>query len=158
MYALDLLPDATPEFHELKARAPAGSLHFRAVDVRDEAKLHATVASIADDNGRLDGLIAAAGINEEYTALEYTAADFKKMMDINVCGAFLTAQATARQMVRLGKGGSIVMIGSMSARISNRVRHTLSRKVARGRAWGRNLRWCGAWTGVGYMLIEARCV
>ena len=89
--------------------------------MRDEAKLNETVRAIVDEDGRLDGLIAAAGINEEHTALEYTAADFNKMMEINVTGAFLTAQAAARQMVRLGKGGSIVMIASMSGTIANRV-------------------------------------
>lgn len=84
-------------------------------------KLHKTVQDISEENGRLDGLIAAAGINEEIPALEYTAADFNKMLEVNVTGAFLTAQATARQMVKFGKGGSIVMIASMSGTIANRV-------------------------------------
>jgi len=124
VYALDRLEKPSPGFYEAQARATNNlgtSLHYRQIDVRDEAKLHAAVQTIADENGRLDGLIAAAGINEEHTALEYTAADFNKMMEINVTGAFLTAQAAARQMVKLGKGGSIVMIASMSGTIANRV-------------------------------------
>lgn len=124
VYALDRLEKPSPGFYEAQARATnilGTSLHYRQIDVRDEAKLHAAVQTIADENGRLDGLIAAAGINEEHTALEYTAADFNRMMEINVTGAFLTAQAAARQMVKLGKGGSIVMIASMSGTIANRV-------------------------------------
>ncbi|KAG0642599.1 hypothetical protein HOY80DRAFT_1020631 [Tuber brumale] len=123
VYALDRLEKPSPGFYEAQARATNNlgtSLHYRQIDVRDEAKLHAAVQAIAEENGRLDGLIAAAGINEEHTALEYTAADFNKMMEINVTGAFLTAQAAARQMVKLGKGGSIVMIASMSGTIANR--------------------------------------
>ncbi|PWW80110.1 NAD(P)-binding protein [Tuber magnatum] len=123
VYALDRLEKPSPEFYEAQARATDNlgtSLHYMRIDVRDEARLHAVVQAIADENGRLDGLIAAAGINEEHTALEYTAADFNKMMEINVTGAFLTAQAAARQMVKLGKGGSIVMIASMSGTIANR--------------------------------------
>ncbi|PUU81943.1 hypothetical protein B9Z19DRAFT_1042162 [Tuber borchii] len=123
VYALDRLEKPSPGFYEAQARATNNletSLHYRQIDVRDEAKLHAVVQTIADENGRLDGLIAAAGINEEHTALEYTAADFNRMMEINVTGAFLTAQAAARQMVKLGKGGSIVMIASMSGTIANR--------------------------------------
>ncbi|RPA97216.1 NAD(P)-binding protein [Choiromyces venosus 120613-1] len=123
VYALDRLEKPSPAFYEAQARAIDNlgtSLHYKQIDVRDEVKLHETVQAIADENGRLDGLIAAAGINEEHTALEYTAADFNKMMEINVTGAFLTAQAAARQMVKLGKGGSIVMIASMSGTIANR--------------------------------------
>ncbi len=124
MYCLDLRPDPSPNFYDVaeRARKELGtSLHYRAVDVRDEKKLQTIVEEIADENGRMDGLIAAAGINEEYPALEYTANDFNRMMEINVTGAFLTAQAVARMMVKFGNGGSIVMVGSMSATIANRV-------------------------------------
>ena len=44
------------------------------------------------------------------------------MMSVNVTGCFMTAQAAAKQMVRFGNGGSIVMIASMSGTIANRVR------------------------------------
>lgn len=125
VYALDQLEKPSPEFYELQSKAEkefGTSLHYRQIDVRDEAKLHKIVQDVSEENGRLDGLIAAAGINEEIPALEYTAADFNKMMEVNVTGAFLTAQAAARQMVKFGKGGSIVMIASMSGTIANRVR------------------------------------
>jgi NAD(P)-dependent dehydrogenase (short-subunit alcohol dehydrogenase family) len=124
VYALDRLEKPSPEFYEVQKRAEKSlgtSLHYKQIDVRDEKRLHEAVESIANENGRLDGLIAAAGINEEHPALEYTAADFNKMMEINVTGVFLTAQAAARQMVKFGKGGSIVMIASMSGTIANRV-------------------------------------
>lgn len=76
--------------------------------------------AIADETGRLDGLIAAAGINHETPALQYTSEDAERMMSINFTGAFMTAQAAARQMVRLKQKGSILMIASMSATIANR--------------------------------------
>lgn len=43
-------------------------------------------------------------------------------MSVNVTGCFMTAQAAAKQMIRFGNGGSIVMIASMSGTIANRVR------------------------------------
>jgi short-subunit dehydrogenase len=43
------------------------------------------------------------------------------MMSINVTGCFMTAQAAAKQMVRFGNGGSVVLIASMSGTIANRV-------------------------------------
>ena len=83
--------------------------------------LNAIVEEIADTHGRLDGLIAAAGIQQETPALEYSAKDCDTMMSVNVTGCFMTAQAAAKQMVRFGNGGSIVMIASMSGTIANRV-------------------------------------
>jgi NAD(P)-dependent dehydrogenase (short-subunit alcohol dehydrogenase family) len=79
------------------------------------------VSEIASKHGRLDGLIAAAGIQQETPALEYSGKDCDMMMSVNVTGCFMTAQAAAKQMVKYGNGGSIVMIASMSGTIANRV-------------------------------------
>lgn len=73
----------------------------------------------------MDGLVAAAGIQQETPALEYSAKDSNTMFEVNVTGVFMTAQAVAKQMIRFGNGGSIAMIASMSGTIANRVRsHT----------------------------------
>lgn len=77
---------------------------------------------IAVTHGRMDGLIAAAGIQQETPALEYTAKDANLMFNINITGVFMTAQAVAKQMIKFGNGGSIAMIASMSASVANRVR------------------------------------
>ena len=69
----------------------------------------------------MDGLIAAAGIQQEMTALDYTAKDANLMFEINITGVFMTAQAVAKQMIRFGSGGSIALIASMSATVANRV-------------------------------------
>ena len=83
--------------------------------------LNKIVSEIADYHGRMDGLIAAAGIQQETPALEYTAEDCDRMMSVNVTGCFMTAQAVAKQMIRFGNGGSVVMIASMSGTVANRV-------------------------------------
>jgi NAD(P)-dependent dehydrogenase (short-subunit alcohol dehydrogenase family) len=44
---------------------------------------------------------------------------FRRLIDINVTGSFLVAQATARAMMKSGNSGSIVFVASMSARIVN---------------------------------------
>jgi NAD(P)-dependent dehydrogenase (short-subunit alcohol dehydrogenase family) len=89
--------------------------------VRDVTNLNKIVQEIADTEGRLDGLIAAAGIQQETPALDYTAEDANRMFEVNMTGVFMTAQAAAKQMIRFGQGGSIVMIASMSGSIANRV-------------------------------------
>ncbi|KAL8393270.1 hypothetical protein RB595_003162 [Gaeumannomyces hyphopodioides] len=123
VHAVDRLPDPSPDFARIADRAKSelgSSLTYHRIDVRDVPKLNETVQQIADRHGRLDGLIAAAGIQQETPALEYAAEDVEKMLSVNVTGVFMTAQAVARQMVRLKQGGSIVLIGSMSGTVANR--------------------------------------
>ena len=98
------------------------TLDYRQIDVRDVDGLQRIVADIGDKHGRMDGLIAAAGIQQETPALEYTAKDANMMFEVNITGVFMTAQAVAKQMVKFGSGGSIVLIASMSGTIANRVR------------------------------------
>jgi NAD(P)-dependent dehydrogenase (short-subunit alcohol dehydrogenase family) len=101
------------------------SLQYRNIDVRETDQLNKVIEEIANTHGRLDGLIAAAGIQQETSALAYSAKDANAMFEINITGVFMTAQAAAKQMIRYGRGGSIVMIASMSGTIANRVRSTL---------------------------------
>ena len=128
VYALDRLETPSPDFSRIQARAETElgtTLSYRQIDVRDVEQLNAIIEEIATNHGRLDGLIAAAGIQQETPALEYTAKDSDMMMSINVTGCFMTAQAAAKQMVRFGNGGSIVMIASMSGTVANRVSFVL---------------------------------
>ncbi|KAE9367186.1 NAD(P)-binding protein [Stipitochalara longipes BDJ] len=123
VYALDRLETPSPDFSRIQKRASTElgtSLSYRQIDVRDVEQLNKIVQEIADKHGRMDGLIAAAGIQQETPALEYSAKDSDMMMSINVTGVFMTAQAVARQMVRFGNGGSVVLIASMSGTIANR--------------------------------------
>jgi len=123
VYVLDRLPSPSDDFDRVaqRAREDLGtSLHYRQIDVTDAALLSHTVEQIGARHGRLDGLIAAAGINKEGDALEYSAEDFEKIMRVNVTGVFSTAQAVAREMVRYGNGGSIALIASMSGTVANR--------------------------------------
>lgn len=89
--------------------------------MRDADGLHKVVEEIASKEGRLDGLIAAAGIQQETPALEYKADDANRMFSVNLTGVMMTAQAAAKQMIKFGKGGSIVLIASMSGTVANRV-------------------------------------
>ncbi|CAK7265447.1 Exopolyphosphatase [Sporothrix epigloea] len=124
VHALDILPEPSAEFAVVAQRAETElgtSLTYHCINVREEQKLNDLIKAIADKYGRIDGLIAAAAIQQETPALEHSAADFDKIMGVNVTGVFLTAQAVARQMVRLGrKGGSLVLVASMSGTVANR--------------------------------------
>ncbi|PGH31793.1 hypothetical protein GX50_05397 [[Emmonsia] crescens] len=123
VYALDRLEKPSPDFYRVQQRATEElntKFHYRRIDVRDTEGLNEIIKEIADHEGRMDGLVAAAGIQQETPALEYTAKDANMMFEINITGVFMTSQAVAKQMIRFGNGGSIVMIASMSGTIANR--------------------------------------
>ncbi|KAL1959674.1 hypothetical protein VTO42DRAFT_1260 [Malbranchea cinnamomea] len=123
VYALDRLEEPSPDFYRVQKRATEElntTFYYRRIDVRDTDNLNQVIEEIANREGRLDGLIAAAGIQQETPALEYTAKDANTMFEVNITGVFMTAQAAAKQMIRFGNGGSIVLIASMSGTIANR--------------------------------------
>jgi NAD(P)-dependent dehydrogenase (short-subunit alcohol dehydrogenase family) len=77
-------------------------------DVTDEAALAAVAAGL----GRLDVLVNNAGIWQFTTLAETTAAQFHRVMSVNVLGALLGTQAFAPVMRRSG-GGAIVNLTSV---------------------------------------------
>ena len=62
----------------------------------------------------LRGLVCSAGISAVTPILDTPPELFRRILDVNVTGSFLTAQAAARAMVAAGKGGSIVLIASVA--------------------------------------------
>lgn len=96
-------------------------LEYFAADVRDQQLLWKKVEEIGDKEQRLDVCVAAAGILKPHMeCLEYPANVFREVMEVNTTGVLFTAQAAGRQMARFGRGGSIILIASMSGSITNR--------------------------------------
>jgi NAD(P)-dependent dehydrogenase (short-subunit alcohol dehydrogenase family) len=88
-------------------------------DVTDEGALAAAVAALEAQLGPLTLAVNCAGIANATAAEEMPPAQFRKVLDVNVTGVFLSAQAEGRAMLRHG-GGAIVNIASMSGTIVNR--------------------------------------
>lgn len=85
-------------------------------DVSDAAQVNEAVGRCVGEFGRLD-LVAnvAGGLGPEMgwaPLLELSEASWRRSTDVNLTGAFLVAQAAARQMVEQGNGGSIVLMSS----------------------------------------------
>jgi 3-oxoacyl-[acyl-carrier protein] reductase len=83
------------------------------VNVADPASVSAMVASVLNAFGRLDILINNAGVGGNTPFLEIALEEWNRIISINLTGAFLVAQACAREMVKRG-GGRIVNIASLS--------------------------------------------
>jgi NAD(P)-dependent dehydrogenase (short-subunit alcohol dehydrogenase family) len=83
-----------------------------ACDVADEREVEAAGAEALAVLGGLDGAFVNAGIDGEGVgALEASAAHFRRVLDVNVVGAFLVARLAARAM---GEGGAIVVNASVN--------------------------------------------
>ncbi|KAJ3850233.1 hypothetical protein EV368DRAFT_84756 [Lentinula lateritia] len=87
-------------------------------DVSSELSVQRAYAETINTFGRVDSVVASAGIVENYAAFDYPFDRIKRLYDINVHGAFFTAREAARNMIPQG-GGSIVLVASMSANIVN---------------------------------------
>jgi NAD(P)-dependent dehydrogenase (short-subunit alcohol dehydrogenase family) len=83
------------------------------VDVADPASVDAMVQAVLGAYGRIDILVNNAGVGGNTPFLETSLADWNRIIGINLTGAFLVAQAVAREMVK-GGGGKIVNIASLS--------------------------------------------
>ena len=85
-------------------------------DVADADQVNEVVERCVGELGRLDLVVnVAGGLGPDMgwaPLLELTEASWRRSMDVNLTGAFLVAQAAARQMVEQGDGGSIVLLSS----------------------------------------------
>lgn len=82
-------------------------------DISDFYATEDMVKEIVKQYGRLDILINNAGITKDNLIMRMSEADFDRVIEVNLKGAFNTIHAAARQMIRQ-KSGKIVNIASVS--------------------------------------------
>ena len=87
------------------------------VNVADESAVQAGFAEIKRQFGRVDVLVTAAGIVENYPAEDYPSDRIKLLYDINVHGTYYCAREAAKIMFENKTKGAIVMVGSMSSSV-----------------------------------------
>jgi NAD(P)-dependent dehydrogenase (short-subunit alcohol dehydrogenase family) len=93
------------------------------LDVASEASVAAAVELAVKRFGRLDASVNAAGVIKRQPSLEMPVAEFRRIVDINLVGTFIVAQAVGRVMKEQapdahGQRGSIVNIASLNSFIS----------------------------------------
>lgn len=86
--------------------------HGYVCDVTDEDAVQAMVKKIEEEVGVIDILVNNAGIIKRIPMIEMAAADFRKVIDVDLNAPFICAKAVIPSMIKKG-GGKIINICSM---------------------------------------------
>ena len=105
---VDRLTELARQIESFDGRAIPVSL-----DVTDGESVRACIETAETELGPISILVNNAGIAIDEPALEVEEADWTSVIDTNLTGAWRMTQETARHMVRLGHGGSIVNVASI---------------------------------------------
>ena len=99
----------TAESIRVETGSPTESL---GLDVTDESAVEEGFDGVVSRHGQLDCVVVNAGVLHLAHVVDMELPDWKRVLDVNLTGAFLTARAAARRMTE----GSIVMISSLFGR------------------------------------------
>jgi SDR family mycofactocin-dependent oxidoreductase len=97
-----------------EVEAAGGKIVARVGDVRDQASLDEAVAAGVAELGRLDIVVANAGVSNWGRFWEMPEERWLSMIDINLTGAWRTMRAAVPTMIEQGDGGSIINICSVA--------------------------------------------
>ncbi|MFE0750363.1 mycofactocin-coupled SDR family oxidoreductase [Gordonia sp. NPDC058843] len=86
--------------------------HIAVADVRDLGALQTAVREGVAELGRLDIVVANAGIFSSAPLHELTEEQWNEMIDINLSGVWKTLRAAVPTLIEQGEGGSIILISS----------------------------------------------
>ncbi len=99
----------------LKAYKDAGiAAHGYVCDVTDEAAVNAFVAKVEEEVGVIDILVNNAGIIRRIPMTEMSAADFRKVIDVDLNAPFIVSKAVIPSMIKKGHGKIINICSMMS--------------------------------------------
>lgn len=98
-----------------EVRAAGGKALLLRADVADLKSVEEMVATMAAQLGSVDLFVSNAAYSDRQLMLEADMEGFRRTIDVTMWGAFHGVRASARQMVKQGRGGSIVVVSSPHA-------------------------------------------
>nr|WP_155768086.1 mycofactocin-coupled SDR family oxidoreductase [Mycobacterium asiaticum] len=108
-------PPATPDDLAETVRAVEAEgrkVLAREVDIRDDAALRGLVSDAVEQFGRLDIVVANAGVLGWGRVWELSDEQWETVIGVNLTGTWRTLRATIPAMIEAGNGGSIVVVSS----------------------------------------------
>ncbi len=89
-------------------------------DISDPESVTEALAATQEAHGVPDRLVACAGVGASGQLVDCDVADWKRVIDTNLTGTWLTIRAVAAAMIGAGSGGSIVAVSSISGTVADR--------------------------------------
>lgn len=105
-----------------RLRDAGGDAMAVAMDVTDEAQVVDGIAAIVAAWGKVDVLVANAGIQIVNKITDFSLADWKKLLAIHLDGAFLTTRECLRDMETRREGGAIIYMGSVHSHLASKLK------------------------------------
>ena len=99
------------------------------LDVTDEDRVEAAVASVDEESGGIQVLVNAAGVLTQAPLEELTTADWARVMAIDLTGVFLVMRAVGRRMLRDGHGRIINLASQLAIKGGSEVAHYAAAKA-----------------------------
>ncbi len=90
-----------------------GRAHGVRVDVTDEESVAALGDATVELAGRLDVVVANAGVLVQAPALETSLDHWRRALEVNLTGAFVTCRELGRRLVEQGEGGRVILSSSL---------------------------------------------
>lgn len=87
--------------------------HAATLDVTDEVQTQAVLEHTVQTLGKVDIVVPNAGILLLQHAVDTDVAGFRRVIDVNLTGAFITAKIFAQRLIDQGAGGRIVLTSSL---------------------------------------------
>ncbi|KAK6008116.1 hypothetical protein QM012_000019 [Aureobasidium pullulans] len=113
---LDIQSKPVEDFATLSSKYGSKTVYIQ-TDVTKQDSLNSSFDKALEALGTIDGCVPAAGIAIDKPFVDQTWEEFTRIQEINVRGTFFIVQLVAKQMIKQGSKGSIVMIASQSSHI-----------------------------------------
>lgn len=89
-------------------------------DISDPDSLAASLDRTVTEHGVPDRLVACAGVGASGLLLDQSLEDWRRVLDVNLTGTWLTLRTVAAAMIAHGTAGSMVAVSSISGTLSDR--------------------------------------